>query len=65
MIPTGRAPFLFLLALLLIGCTQAQRENAAKRWCDSAPNCTVYDESGKPTSRDDYCEGSDLCGGSP
>lgn len=50
-----------LLASTLAGCSAQQRERAARTWCDSADNCTVYDERGKPISRYDYCEGNDNC----
>lgn len=54
-------PILFLN--LLIGCTQQARERAAERWCDSAPNCTVYDENGRETSNRELCRGNRNCAG--
>lgn len=50
-----------LLLGLLMGCTQAARERAAERWCDSAPNCTVYDENGRETSNRELCRGNRNC----
>lgn len=50
-----------LLLSLLIGCTPLARERAAEKWCDSAPNCTVYDENGRETSDSSLCRGNRNC----
>jgi|OrbTmetagenome_3_1107373.scaffolds.fasta_scaffold04351_4 hypothetical protein len=57
-----RAAILSILLLsLLMGCTQAARERAAETWCDSAPNCTVYDDNGRETSDRNICRGTRNC----
>lgn len=57
-----RSAFLSILVLcLFMGCTQAARERAAEKWCDSAPSCTVYDENGRETSNRELCRGNRNC----
>ncbi len=46
---------------MLVACTKEARERAAERWCDSASNCTVYDENGRETSNRELCRGNRNC----
>tara|TARA_R100000656_G_scaffold48039_2_gene39041 strand:+ start:1032 stop:1235 length:204 start_codon:yes stop_codon:yes gene_type:complete len=34
-------------AFILSACTQEGRENLVRDWCESADNCSVYDENGR------------------
>jgi hypothetical protein len=57
-----RPALVCILLLLTAGCTQEARERAARNWCSSASNCTVYDENGRETSSRELCRGNHTCG---
>jgi len=48
-------------AFILSACTQEGRENLVRDWCESADNCSVYDENGRETRKRDLCHGNPNC----